>query len=191
MLAISPAWLQRKRWEGAPPCLSGTAAPFAMSSPQSKMDRFAIEKGCPMDEMQMGSARATISNVIATYNNCGDRGMIDELLSVFAADALYELPDLRMEGRDAIRAYLLGIIERSRSTANPDEKSTNATSRLFGSRHHLTTSRIEFRGSDGMDLFLRDAPRRHLPGRPLHRPVPEDARRLADRLPPGEDALDR
>jgi hypothetical protein len=112
------------------------------------MDRLAIEKGCLMDEMQMGSARATISNVIATYNNCGDRGMIDELLSVFAADALYELPGLRMEGRDAIRAYLLGIIERSRSTANRDEKSTSATSKLFGSRHHLTTSRIEFLSSE-------------------------------------------
>jgi ketosteroid isomerase-like protein len=97
-----------------------------------------------MDEMQMGSARATISNVIATYNNCGDRGMIDGLLAVFAADAVFEVPEHRMEGRDAIRAYLLGIVERSQSTTSPDEKSTSATSRLFGSRHHLTTSRIEF-----------------------------------------------
>lgn len=93
-----------------------------------------------MNALEQGSARAQIANVVAIYNNCGDRGRVDEMLEAFTPDAVYDLPGSQYRGADEISAFLSGIVANG---AKPPQEGA-ATTSLAGARHHLTTNRIEF-----------------------------------------------
>jgi len=82
-------------------------------------------------------ARDQIRNVVATYNNCADRGKIDEFVRVFAPDGVLEIKNEPLAGRDAIVAALTGIATGQRPEVD-----------LRGSRHQLTTTRIEMVDAD-------------------------------------------
>lgn len=77
-------------------------------------------------------ARSAIRHVLSIYNNSGDRGQIDDLLTAFASDGVLEVPGATYQGHAEIAAFLSGV---ATGVAGVD---------LRGSRHHLTTSRIEF-----------------------------------------------
>jgi SnoaL-like domain len=62
-------------------------------------------------------ARESIRDCIARYNANGDSGRIDEMVAVFAPDAVMETGDGRYEGRDAIHAFMSGVAERGRTEA--------------------------------------------------------------------------
>jgi hypothetical protein len=87
-----------------------------------------------MTEAEEAVARSAIRHVLSVYNNAGDHGRLDELLAQFADDAVFEVPDRQITGLPAIRDYFTNI--------------TGRRADLRGSRHHLTTSRIEFDNSD-------------------------------------------
>lgn len=82
-------------------------------------------------------ARVLIQHLLSLYNNAGDRGRIDEVLSVFTTDGVLEVPDGAHRGQDAIGAFLSGVARASAGAID-----------LRGARHHLTTSRIEFGHAD-------------------------------------------
>ncbi len=52
-------------------------------------------------------ARESIRDLVARYNANGDSGRFDPMLELFAEDAVLEVPGRRLEGRAAIRAFLL------------------------------------------------------------------------------------
>lgn len=81
--------------------------------------------------------RTAIRHLQSIYNTAGDRGRIDELINVFAEDGVLEVPHGEHRGRAAISAFLKRVVTGSTGTVKP-----------AGSRHHLTTSRIEFEGPD-------------------------------------------
>lgn len=85
-----------------------------------------------MTELEEEVARSAIRHLMATYNNTGDRGRIAELGQVFASEGVLQVPGRELRGRAAIEAYLGGVARGETETLN-----------LGGSRHHLTTSRIE------------------------------------------------
>lgn len=84
----------------------------------------------------MTDTRAEIRHLQSIYNTSGDRGRIEEVIATFATDGALEVPGATHHGRDGIRAFLGGVV------------SDGATIDLRGSRHHLTTSRIELEGDD-------------------------------------------
>lgn len=90
-----------------------------------------------MTELDVAIARDQIRNLVATYNNCGDRGRIDEFVEVFAPDGVLEISQQRLEGRAAIHRELSSIAGGTRSDVD-----------LAGSRHQLTTTRIEILDED-------------------------------------------
>lgn len=85
-----------------------------------------------MTELDVAIARDQIRNLIATYNNCADRGRIGEFVQVFAPDGVLEITNQKMEGRGAILKEISSIASGTRPDVN-----------LSGSRHQLTTTRIE------------------------------------------------
>ena len=89
---------------------------------------------------QENAARVAIHHIMAVYNNAGDRGKIDEMISVFGLLAVLEVGDRAFHGREAIAQFLRSVID---GAAGAD---------FSGSRHHLTTSRIEFGGDDDYAL---------------------------------------
>lgn len=89
-----------------------------------------------MNATEEAVARAEIGHLQSIYNTSGDRGRIDELLTTFLVDGALEVPGDTLVGHDAIRQFL--------SSAARAEKGIDLT----GSRHHLTTSRIEFETPD-------------------------------------------
>lgn len=92
-------------------------------------------------------AREAIRSTLALYNSAGDRGAIDEMMACFADDALLEVGEDRPSGSAAIRAYYQAIRD-SGLIGGADARPT---------RHHLTTSRIEFDGperANGWTYFL-------------------------------------
>lgn len=92
-------------------------------------------------------AREAIRYTLALYNNAGDRGAIDEMMTCFADDALLEVGEDRPAGKAAIRAYYQAVRDTG-LIGGADARPT---------RHHLTTSRIEFDGPDkamGWTYFL-------------------------------------
>jgi uncharacterized protein YgbK (DUF1537 family) len=110
-----------------------------------------------MDLITEGAARAQISNLQATYHNCGDRGRIEELVTIFTEDARYDLPDQTLNGKQAIFDYLSSILKRSQAAAAAPGKQTDVAASLAGSRHHITTRRIEFTSdteADGWTYFF-------------------------------------
>ena len=90
-----------------------------------------------MTDDAANAARAAIRYIQGIYNSAGDRGKIDEVATVFTADGVLQLPDASYIGRDAIAAFLSGVT-----------RSDNEGIDLRGSRHHLTTSRIDFESPD-------------------------------------------
>jgi uncharacterized protein (TIGR02246 family) len=86
-----------------------------------------------MTEEKVAIARDQIRALLAHYNNNGDRGRIEDLASVFAPDGVLEFSGQRFEGRAAIEAELSAVSTGGRAEIN-----------LAGSRHNITTSRIDF-----------------------------------------------
>lgn len=54
------------------------------------------------------SAREQIRELVARYNLAGDRGRVDEMLSLFAPDAALAVDGTEHAGHDAIRAVFTG-----------------------------------------------------------------------------------
>jgi uncharacterized protein (TIGR02246 family) len=54
-------------------------------------------------------ARECIRDLVARYNASGDAGRFDPMLALFAEDAVLEVPDRRLDGRAAIRAYFESV----------------------------------------------------------------------------------
>jgi hypothetical protein len=76
--------------------------------------------------------REAIRHLMAVYNGNGDRGRVEALGAVFAADGVIEFSGESTRGRAAIVARL-----SKAGTRNPA---------LTVSRHHITTSLIELDG---------------------------------------------
>ena len=85
-----------------------------------------------MNDHDIAIARDQIRALIALYNNSGDRGRIADLASVFAPDGVLQLSKQILEGRDAIERELSSIASGARPDVN-----------LIGSRHQITTTRID------------------------------------------------
>ena len=78
-------------------------------------------------------AREQIRDVLARYNQAGDRGRLDELALCFAADGALSIKDEPpVRGREAIRERLGGAVRSLASTS---------ARRLL--RHHVSSTRIE------------------------------------------------
>lgn len=90
-----------------------------------------------MTDNEQAQARSEIRHLQSTYNTAGDRAKIDDLSATFTDDGVLEVPGASYQGRDAITAFLSGVAESGSDSVD-----------LRGSRHHLTTSRIEFDDSD-------------------------------------------
>lgn len=82
-------------------------------------------------------ARAAIRHTQSVYNNSADRGKTDEMVTAFASDGVLDTPDKAFTGHAEIAAFIKGVGNKSTTTVD-----------LIGSRHHLTTSRVEFDGAD-------------------------------------------
>lgn len=85
-----------------------------------------------LSDHDIAIARDQIRNLVATYNNCADRGKIDEFIDVFAPDAVLETTGMVMQGKDNIAHSIRTIATGKNPNVN-----------LSGSRHQLTTTRIE------------------------------------------------
>jgi 3-phenylpropionate/cinnamic acid dioxygenase small subunit len=90
-------------------------------------------------------ARECIRQTMTSYTIAGDRLRTDDFIAVFTEDAVLEserVPEsdaFRYEGRQAIREWM----DRWRGSAG----GTSTRPATF-IRHHLSTSQIEFSGSD-------------------------------------------
>ncbi len=83
-------------------------------------------------------ARERIRDTMARYNLAGDRGDLEELALCFTETGAIELPgEGEVRGRGAILARLILVADGLRDAAEHP---------LL--RHHLTTSRIEFRSEN-------------------------------------------
>jgi ketosteroid isomerase-like protein len=84
-------------------------------------------------------AREMIRDLVARYAHGVDRGRFDEVVALFADDAVLELPDgRRLTGHGAIRAFLDGTRDAARAAgANPFI------------RHHVASHHIDVEGPDG------------------------------------------
>lgn len=113
-----------------------------------------------MNITEEGAARAQIANLIAVYNNCGDRGQIREILGIFTDDAEYDLGVQVHHGKQEISDFMLGVVDGSVASSFPtskaggnEEPASNNGSIWAGARHHLTTSRIEFSADTEADAW--------------------------------------
>lgn len=79
--------------------------------------------------------RESIRDALARYNSNGDRMKIEGFIGVFTDDAVYEVGDKVVVGRDGIRAWL---------TARRDLPAD--APRVKFVRHNLTTSLIDVTG---------------------------------------------
>lgn len=60
------------------------------------------------------AARESIRDLVTRYNSNGDSGRFDEVMSLFAADAVMELIDRRHEGLESIATIFTGTQDRLR-----------------------------------------------------------------------------
>lgn len=88
-----------------------------------------------MTAEEEATARAQIRHLQSIYNTSGDRGRIGELVAVFAPDGVLDIETEAFAGAEAIAGFLTQVATGGTGTD------------LAGSRHHLTTSRIEFTGA--------------------------------------------
>jgi uncharacterized protein (TIGR02246 family) len=59
------------------------------------------------------AARESIRDLVARYNTNGDSGRFDEMLALFADDAVFEFEGGVHRGKPAIRAYFEGVAKRT------------------------------------------------------------------------------
>ena len=85
-------------------------------------------------------ARESIRDCIARYNANGDTGRWDEMMTVFAPDAIFEPFDEVIVGAEAIRAFLVGVAERT--AKRPQSEEATAGGRQFV-RHFTATTQID------------------------------------------------
>jgi hypothetical protein len=64
-------------------------------------------------------ARESARDLIARYNANGDSGRIEQMIEVFAPDAVFETGDRRFEGRAAIHDFMRGVVTAQADTATP------------------------------------------------------------------------
>lgn len=83
------------------------------------------------------NARQAIRHLQSVYNTSGDRGRIDALIATFTPDGVLEAGGGSHVGQTAILEFLTGVVATGGETID-----------LHGSRHHLTTSRIEIEAPD-------------------------------------------
>lgn len=57
-------------------------------------------------------AREAVRDLVARYNANADSGRFDEVIELFAPDAVMEIPGVRHEGRDAIATMFRSVRER-------------------------------------------------------------------------------
>lgn len=89
------------------------------------------------DELE---AREAIRDLVARYNANADAGRFDDVVRLFAPDAVMELDNETLEGRDAIEGLFRRTRERVLSTASP-------TSRTH-LRHFTATLQIDVESVD-------------------------------------------
>ena len=90
-------------------------------------------------------ARESIRDLVARYNACGDSGRFDEMIVLFAEDAVVELRGETLEGRAAIR----GMFERVASRTGKKPKAPAAPPRASKFiRHFTSTHQIDVEGPD-------------------------------------------
>jgi uncharacterized protein (TIGR02246 family) len=88
-------------------------------------------------------ARESIRDLVARYNACGDSGRFDDMLALFAEDAVLEVPDGTHTGRVAIRAFFERVA--TRTGAGPGQSSRFV--RHFTATHQIdVVSEREARG---------------------------------------------
>jgi len=87
-------------------------------------------------ELWQLEAYAEIRNLISAYNSFGDRGRFDELIGLFAANAVMDINDGRLyEGADQIKTI---FTDTSDSLSEDDSPSYI--------QHHTSSTHIEFEG---------------------------------------------
>jgi hypothetical protein len=92
-------------------------------------------------------ARESARDLVARYNACGDANQLEEMLSLFADDAVLDVGAWgRHEGIGAIRAFLEGV---RRSADEPaDGSASEDRAEHFLMRHLTATHRIDVEGPD-------------------------------------------
>jgi hypothetical protein len=93
-----------------------------------------------MTDHDIAIARDQIRYLLACYNNMADRGRIDEFARLFTEDGILQTSNQTLEGHEAIFRELSSIASGTRPDVN-----------LIGSRHQLTTCRIEMTGEDSAE----------------------------------------
>jgi hypothetical protein len=89
-------------------------------------------------ELWQLEAYAEIRNLISAYNSFGDRGRFDELIGLFAVNAVMDINDGRLyEGTDQIKTIFTGT---SDSLSKGDSPSYI--------QHHTSSTHIEFEGTE-------------------------------------------
>ena len=78
-------------------------------------------------------ARESIRDLVARYNAKGDSGRFDEMLALFADDAVLETPTRTCSGSSEIRAFLEGVARGTGSSG----KSRARFVRHFTSTHQI------------------------------------------------------
>lgn len=81
---------------------------------------------------QENLARMAIRHTQSVYNNCGDRGRIEEMIAVFTPEAVLSWDGQTFAGVEAIHGFLSAVAKG------------DTPADMIGARHNLTTSRIEF-----------------------------------------------
>ena len=85
-------------------------------------------------ELWQVCARESIRDLVTRYNSYGDSGLFDRMLELFAADAVMELGEEVHRGRDAIRAMLTSV---------PEKSSRDSSQRPAYIRHCTATHQID------------------------------------------------
>ena len=83
------------------------------------------------------AAREAIRHTIASYTYNADRGRFDELVALFASDAVLEVEGIggtRAQGRDAIRTFFGGV---------SSDVTTSAVAASGRMQHHVSSVWIE------------------------------------------------
>jgi hypothetical protein len=98
------------------------------------------EKQGPMQEWEL-AARESIRDLIARYNANGDTGRFDEVIELFAPDAVMDVGGQRYEGRDAIRTIFTSAAQRVRADAG--ERRDHGGAARPHLRHFTATHQID------------------------------------------------
>jgi ketosteroid isomerase-like protein len=78
----------------------------------------AQARRAPGEDMELWQlmAREAIRDLVARYNANGDTGRFDQVLELFAPDAVLQLDDRRLTGPEEIRSVFTGTRARTRSS---------------------------------------------------------------------------